>query len=261
MAFLLFVAARVALAQPIDRQALVTRHNPVLREFDIESPLSVGNGQFAFTADVTGLQTFPEAFERTIPLGTLSHWGWHTAPNPNGWSIDKFNYTMFESGGRKIGYADIPRDRRAEAEWLRSNPHRLHLGRIGFRLTKTDGTPAAAGDLADIEQTLDLWNGILVSKFKLEGQPVEVETLCHPTLDLVAVRVTSPLVAKKQLTIELKFPYGTGETATADWRRADRARNHIDNRRAQHRTLCATLGWRHVPCRRAVGHRAAHWTK
>ncbi len=147
LAFLLFVAARVALGQPIDRQSLVTRHNPVLREFDIESPLSVGNGQFAFTADVTGLQTFPEAFERTIPLGTLSHWGWHTAPNPNGWSIDKFKYTEFESGGRKIGYADIPRDRRDETEWLRSNPHRLHLGRIGFRLTKPDGTPAAASDL------------------------------------------------------------------------------------------------------------------
>jgi hypothetical protein len=59
-------------AQPIDRHALVSRHNPVLRKLDLESPLSVGNGQFAFTADVTGLQTFPEAFEKTIPLGTLS---------------------------------------------------------------------------------------------------------------------------------------------------------------------------------------------
>jgi hypothetical protein len=220
-AFLLGIAARVASAQPIDRHALVTRHIPVLREFDIESPLSVGNGQFAFTADVTGLQTFPDAFERTIPLGTLSHWGWHTAPNPNQWSIDRFKYTEFESGGRKIGYADIRSDRRAETEWLRSNPHRLHLGRIGFRLTRKDGTRANASDLTDFEQTLDLWNGVLVSKFQLEGQPVEVETICHPALDLVAVHVNSPLVAKNQLAIELRFPYGTGETATADWKRPD----------------------------------------
>jgi hypothetical protein len=205
-------------AQPIDRQALVTRHNPVLREFDVESPLSVGNGQFAFSADITGLQTFPDAFEPTIPLATLSHWGWHTAPNPKGWSMDKFNYTEFESGGRKVGYADIRRDRPAETEWLRSNPHRLHLGRVGFQLTRGDGTRAAASDLTDIEQSLDLWNGVLMSKFKLEGQPVEVETVCHPTLDLVTVRVTSPLVAMKRLAIELRFPYGTGETVSADWK-------------------------------------------
>src|SRR5436309_11849381 len=59
---------------PIDRHALVTRHNIELRQFDANNPLSVGNGQFAFTADATGLQTFPEAFEQTIPLGTLSDW-------------------------------------------------------------------------------------------------------------------------------------------------------------------------------------------
>src|SRR5262245_28588028 len=86
---ILIAACHIACAQPIDRHAVVTRHNPVLREFDVESPLSVGNGQFAFTVDATGLQTFPEAFEKTIPLGTLSQWGWHTAPNPNEWIIEK----------------------------------------------------------------------------------------------------------------------------------------------------------------------------
>ena len=33
-----------------------------------------------------------------------------------------------------------PADRRTpEVEWLRANPHRLHLGRVGFRLTLRDG--------------------------------------------------------------------------------------------------------------------------
>jgi hypothetical protein len=44
-----------AAKEPIDRHALVTRHNVVLTGVDILSPLSVGNGEFAFTADVTGL--------------------------------------------------------------------------------------------------------------------------------------------------------------------------------------------------------------
>lgn len=39
----------------IDRFALVTRHNPVLKKIEPLSPLSVGNGEFAFTCDATGL--------------------------------------------------------------------------------------------------------------------------------------------------------------------------------------------------------------
>ena len=84
--FQLFVYGNVLLcavavhAGAIDRQALVTRHNVVLHQFDAGNPLTVGNGGFAFTVDATGLQTFPEAFEQTTPLGTLSDWGWHTIP-------------------------------------------------------------------------------------------------------------------------------------------------------------------------------------
>jgi hypothetical protein len=207
---------------PIDRHALVTRHNPVLRQFDIESPLSVGNGEFAFTADMTGLQTFAEAFDSTIPLGTLSQWGWHTFPNPNRWTIEKFQFKEFDVFGRKVGYADVPHNQHtAEIDWLRVNPHRLHLGQIGFVLTKADGTAAQTNDLTDIEQTLDMWNGVLLSRFKLEGQPVEVQTICHPTLDLLAVHVTSPLLKQGRIGIQIHFPYGTGAAATADWTKPD----------------------------------------
>ena len=64
----------------IDRYRVVTRHNPVVRSVDPFSPLSVGNGEFAFTADVTGLQTFPEAYEKGIPLCTMAQWAWHEEP-------------------------------------------------------------------------------------------------------------------------------------------------------------------------------------
>jgi hypothetical protein len=57
---------------PIDRRGLVTRHQPTLTTLDVESPLTVGNGEFAFTVDATGLQTFADLYDQTIPLGTLS---------------------------------------------------------------------------------------------------------------------------------------------------------------------------------------------
>lgn len=59
----------------MEREQIVRRHNPEFDRLDPLSPLSVGNGEFAFTADITGLQTFPEQYE--VPLGTQSNWGWH----------------------------------------------------------------------------------------------------------------------------------------------------------------------------------------
>jgi len=181
----------------------------------------VGNGEFAFTVDATGLQTFPEVYDQTIPLGTLSQWGWHTWPNPDAWSIDRFAFTEFDSHGRKVGYADIPGERTPEINWLRANPHRLHLGRIGFRLTHADGSLASPADLTDIRQTLDLWNGVIASHFRFDGEAVDVETMSHPTRDGVSVRVTSPLVRPGRVAIELRFPYGTGQTTAADWTRPE----------------------------------------
>ena len=206
-------------AAPIDRHALVTRHNVELRQFDASNPLSVGNGEFAFTVDATGLQTFPEAFEKTTPLGTLADWGWHTFPNPNGWDVDKFEFKKFpDLNGRQVPYCDVPENKRTpEINWLRANPHRLHLGQIGFVLRHADGTLAKTNDLTDIVQRLDLWNGEIRSHFIFDGEPVDVATVCDPKLDAIAVRVVSPLVQQKRLAIQIRFPYGTGDTTTADW--------------------------------------------
>src|SRR5438309_6539238 len=64
----------------IDRQAVVRRNNPVVGKVDPFSALTVGNGNFAFTADVTGLQTFNDVYREEFPLCTCAHWAWHTTP-------------------------------------------------------------------------------------------------------------------------------------------------------------------------------------
>ena len=211
--------APTVLAAPIDRHALVTRHDVLLTNFDANNPLSVGNGQFCFTVDATGLQTFPEAFENTTPLGTLSDWGWHTIPNTNGWDIDKFQFREYtDLDGRKVPYADVPHNLQTpEIKWLRANPHRLHLGQIGFALRHADGSLATTNDLTDIAQRLDLWNGEIISHFKFDGEPVDVETICSPNSDAIAVCVKSDLLKQNRLAIQIHFPYGTGEVKTADW--------------------------------------------
>ncbi|MGA2438779.1 MAG: hypothetical protein ABSF57_09745, partial [Acidobacteriaceae bacterium] len=90
LAVLFFCAGWCTIAQtaPIDRHALVTRHNIVVHSLDPNGAMAVGNGDFAFNFDVTGLQSFPEFYEKTMPIGILSDWGWHSFPNPNGYTLD-----------------------------------------------------------------------------------------------------------------------------------------------------------------------------
>jgi hypothetical protein len=218
-----FLVPALLAAASIDRHALVTRHNVELHRFDVNNPLSIGNGEFCFTVDATGLQTFPDAFAKTTPLGTLSDWGWHTFPNPQHWSIDTFHFKEYpDLNGRMVPYADVPHNQQTpEIKWLRANPHRLDLGQIGLVLRHADGSLATTNDLTDIEQKLDLWNGEITSHFKFDGEPVDVETVCDSKLDAIAVRVISPLVKLKRLAIQIAFPYGTGATTTADWSQPD----------------------------------------
>jgi hypothetical protein len=219
-------------AARIDRRALVTRHNVTLTKADPLTPLSVGNGQFAFTADVTGLQTFPAHYEKGVPLSTLSQWGWHSLPNPEGYRMADA-LEEYDVAGRKVPYASGggARGYSAAADWLRANPHRLDLGRIGLRLVKGDGSAAAIEDLAKTSQTLDLWAGCLDSRFEFEGRLVRVRTVCDPTRDLLAVRIESPLLEQGRPAVTLAFPYGSADwRVAADW---DHPERHVTQARIE----------------------------
>jgi hypothetical protein len=92
VAFVLAASLSVAAAERdssrIDRRALVSRHDPRVEAVDPTSPLSVGNGQFAFGVDVTGLQSLGELYyAEGIPLETLARWAWHSDPNPAGYTL------------------------------------------------------------------------------------------------------------------------------------------------------------------------------
>lgn len=166
-------------AVTIDRSTLVNRHSPVLRKLDPLSPLSLGNGEFAFTADITGLQTFPREYEKAMPLCTMAQWGWHTSPLPQSLDPKAFRLTRYDTHGRPVGYPTSAEGQSELYNWLRENPHRLHLGQIGLRLMTADRREARAADISDIEQKLDLWTGVLTSRFKSEGKPVMQDCLSH----------------------------------------------------------------------------------
>ncbi len=210
----------IAIAGPasssIDRAALVSRHNPVMRQLDPLSPLTVGNGEFAFTADITGLQTFSYHHQNATPLCTMSQWGWHTTPGQPDWVPGPLRLTQYETHGRKVGYATSDDGQAQLFHWLRENPHRLHLGMI--RLCGTcGGRNISPRDLSDVRQELDLWRGIITSSFKLEGNPVTVQTTVHPHHDLLAVSIRSTLIDDGKLAVRFEFPYGSSGMQAVEW--------------------------------------------
>jgi hypothetical protein len=202
----------------LDRQTIVKRHNPVLRAPDIDSALQVGNGEFAFSADVTGLQTFPAAYEEGMPLGTMAQWAWHTFPNPENFQL-RDAMRPYDAHGRAVLYADTPNEperARQAVTWLRENPERIHLARVGLRFADGDGRPVDLADLSDVRQELDLWSGLLSSEFRVGGSLVRVMTVCHPQRDLLAIRISSALVRQRKLGVAIAFPY-----ASTSWTRGD----------------------------------------
>jgi hypothetical protein len=221
--------ARAAAASPIDRRSVVRRHNPTFHALDARAPLSVGNGEFAFTADFTGLQSFPELYEKTTPLCTQSQWGWHSFPSPGGKSAADLRLEPFDTYGRPVGYATSSKGQEDLFNWLRENPHRLHLGRIGFRLDRSEAAP--------VEQHLDLWTGVLTSVFRVRGDIVTVRTACHPESDLIEVEVRSGA----PLDVVAAFPYGSPAMNAADWGRPSAHRTTIERRERRRVDLSRSL--------------------
>jgi hypothetical protein len=192
----------------IDRHALVSRHDVSFHHIDPTSPAMVGNGNFAFTADITGLQTFPEQYSPLVPLLTQAQWAWHSFPNLLHYTYDEslvpvpvHGTTQYYPWLRDWSEADNP-----AIKWLRENPHRISLGRVSLYLMSRRGKPASFADLASTQQTLDLWRGALLSRFELDGEPVQVQTRVHPDLDMLIVTLSSPALAAGRLGVDLKFP-------------------------------------------------------
>jgi hypothetical protein len=212
--YLFAVTAQVAAAptDAIDRQAVVARHAPHLTAIDTRAPLTVGNGRFAFTADVTGLQTLPDLYHaQGIPLETQARWSWHENANPAGYQLADANVD-YTAHGRTVGY---PTNAKSDAgQWLRENPHTQPLPRIGFVLTGRDARAITSADVAGIDQRLDLWRGSLHSKLTLLGQPVAVQGAVSPASDTVALAIRSPLLAQRRLAVRIALPYGYARAKT-----------------------------------------------
>lgn len=237
-----------AMGEPIDRETVVKRHKVFTTATLPKSPAQVGNGKFAFGMDITGLQTF-------LPFNTLSDWGWHSYPLPEGVKVEDYQPVVVESHGKKIPYWDRDPAHPEITNWLMQNPHRINLGRIAFRLMRDDGKEATELDLKSARQEVDLWTGIVYSRFELNGQEVKVRTVCHPEQDVIGVTVESELLRRGNIGVYLDFPYADKRQFPHFMGRYDTVAGHTSvseqltpravriDRRMDSTSYCVRLDW------------------
>ncbi len=212
----------------INRKQWVSRHDPMLTAADAAAPLTVGNGDFAFTADVTGLQTLYNDYAVETPLCTMANWGWHTIPanTPSGrYTLNDVQMNRYDFCGREVTYAKTKfAGNETVYDWLRQNPHKCNLARIGLRM---NGQELNMADFTEIRQQLHLYSGILESSWSLLGTPCHVQTACAPDRDALAFCIESPLLAEG-LTVDIDFPYGAADITAADWHLPEKHSTRLD---------------------------------
>lgn len=235
----------------IDREALVKRHHPILNKIIYESPFSVGNGEFAYTVDVTGFQSLYDAYVRGgFPLCTMSQWGWHEIPVSKvkvAYTWDDLILTTYQFVDRMVTY---PVDRKEGNEdvyaWLRENPHRFNLAAIGLMM---DDKKPEAKQITNIRQELKLYEGLIDSYYQLEGVDCSVKTMVDPKSDTIAWKIKSQLIQDKRLKLSIRFPYGASDITGSNWDLVDKHQTEIMNRCQGvtfKRTLDKTLYYLHL---------------
>lgn len=97
-------------------------------------------------------------------------------------------------------------------QWLISNPNRVNLGRVGLIFLSSRGQRLniTESDLTNVSQSLDLWSGIITSKFSFAAVPVTIETSCAQSEDTIGVKINSPLIQQGKLGVFLDFPWNDG---------------------------------------------------
>lgn len=166
----------------------IIKYNLKFKDIDYKNPVTIGNGDFALTLDQTGTQSLYEVYN-DIPLTTMSNKHWFYKEKKE---IRKTNVK-----GKYYMLYNLDNDPYYEID--RRYPHKYSFMQIllydGDSLIKQD-------KIANINQELDLYYGVLKSSFYYDGIENKCESLIYQDHDELRFKYEG-----KNLKVVLKFNF------------------------------------------------------
>lgn len=144
----------------------------------------------------------------------MAEWFWHSYPRTEE-AAGNLVPTDFLHEGRKVSYAVYPQPgNEAVYEYLRKNPHKANLCHF---LLSLDDRDVDLGSITEIDQELNLYDGILTSRFHFHEKAVCVITWVDPSSDTVCFHVDSSCIAKVRIRFAKPSHRIAGEEVSEDF--------------------------------------------
>lgn len=157
---------------------VVNRYDRYLNKIDVKNPLSVGNGDLAFTADITGTHTLFDLYE-DIPLSIISNKLWIKKD-----VTEELKYD--DVYGKK--YMLYKKNQGDLFDKKRRYPHKFNLMHF---IILYKGSKLDYSKIKSINQKLDLYEGILYSSFIYDGQNVNTKLFIFQDHDEIVFQMNS----------------------------------------------------------------------
>ncbi|MDE6407114.1 MAG: hypothetical protein K2K48_05615 [Anaeroplasmataceae bacterium] len=175
------------------KKEFISKYDIIHHNFDIENPLTIGNGNFAFTCDITGLQTFYQSYTK-IPLCTMSNLFWG---KQKGTGDLPYQVYIKKSDASEVKYMT---DTTAEAyENYRDDVFKFDMFKLVFLV---QGKPMKKEKIKVIYQKLILYEGKIETEFQYEKETVYVEAKIPQKHNHLQIKIKTEL---KQLQIKILF--------------------------------------------------------
>ena len=149
------------------KESFIKKFDIVHTSYETKNPLTIGNGNFAFTCDVTGLQTFYKEYT-TIPLCTLSNYHWGER-NVQG----ELPYKAYRKASNHKIVSYMTDVSSKDYNFFRDDVFKFDI----FKLVLCDkGNPVNHESITNIHQRLYLYEGRIQSEFYYKNEKIVVET-------------------------------------------------------------------------------------
>ncbi len=190
--------------------ARVSRHN-IIHKVPPPHPLFTGNGTLGMSIDASGTQCF-KADYAVNTISTIAQNLWFDPPLPKSLQhvrLSTQSYPHREGHTLAYPYASTPEEQKLY-DWLRRHPNKFNVADIQLGLATGGRELSSPKELTDFRQRLDLYNGVIKTRYRWKGVTTAIESFIHARKNLIVFHIndSASVPVARTLTITVGDPVG-----------------------------------------------------